>query len=457
MQLVPDAPRILVVDDEPAARSGLAELLREEGYSVRTAADGFKALGVADDWRPDILVTDLSMPGLDGLGLIDKLTERYGELSSVVVTAHGSVENAVDAMRRGASDYLTKPVDLHALLAVLARLERHRKLSAEATALREALDQRDRKGEFVVASRGYRRVVETLDQVRASGVNVVLFGESGTGKETLARHLHGTANEAPFEHFRVDALDPTLVERELFGFEPGAFEGAKITMDGAWQRAHGGTLFVEGIDRLDAHMQERLYEALRDGAAARMGGSRAEPVDLRVVASSESDLREAVDAGRFREDLYYQLAIVSLRVPTLRERHEDTIALAQVFFARERAKHRKRLRGMSPRALSVMASYPWPGNVPELEAAIVHAVAVSAGPDLQPRDLPAHVLRGGESPQDEAPRIPGASMAELERYAILKTLESVGGSTSKAAKILGISPRKIQYRLADYRALEEAS
>lgn len=452
-----EGPRILVVDDEAAARSALSELLREEGFQVRSAADGYKALGQLEDWTPDLLITDVKMPGLDGIGLMKKVREQLPGVGVVVMTAFGSVENAVEAMQQGADDYLTKPVHFPELLVVVRRVLEHYALRSENEKLRHELESPADAGsvEWIGQSKASRELLALVRQVSDSDASVLVLGESGTGKELVARALHawGSRAQHPFVTLHCAGLDEAALEQELFGYEQGAFPGAASRRDGLLAKANKGTLFLDEVGQLPAGMQVKLLRFLQDRSFERVGGSESSSVDVRVVAASDHDMHRDVETGKFREDLFYRLNVITLRVPALRQRREDVPALAMHFLQQYGGKNRKVIRGFSDRALRVLLNFEWPGNVRQLEHCVERAVVLCQSGEIEPRHLPREVM-AHERTLDETPVIPGTSMAELEKYAILKTLEHVRGSTSKAAEILGISPRKIQYRLAEYRDAE---
>jgi len=451
---IPSPGRVLVVDDDASARTALVELLRDEGFEVRPAADGFKALGQVDDWTPDLLVTDMQMPGIGGDELMQKLRERFEGIGVVVMTAHGTVEKAVAAMRQGADDYLTKPIDFEELLLVVRRVLATHELQRENARLRNALT-----GEPIAAgidwigqSRASKELLGIVRQVADSDASVLVLGESGTGKELVARALHAWSRrkQGPFVAVHCAALNEGVLESELFGHEKGAFTGAVVRRDGRFHKADRGTLFLDEVGEIPMAVQVKLLRVLQEREFERVGGDQTEHVDVRVVAATHKDLRQEVRAGRFREDLYYRLDVIGLHTPRLAERREDIPALARCFLERHTSRTRKLVRGFSDRALKVLLSADWPGNVRQLENCIERAVVMCQGNEIEPRHLPREIMQR-EHGEDELPHIPGASLAEVERYVILKTLEHVRGSTSKAAEILGISPRKIQYRLSEYR------
>jgi DNA-binding NtrC family response regulator len=444
--------RVLVVDDETNARNALAELLRDEGYTVETAPDGFKALPKLEELEPEVLLTDLKMPGIDGIELMQKAHNTDANLVTVVMTAYGAVDTAVAAMRQGAADYITKPINFEELSIVLERALERRRLRMEAGQLRHRLSQRDRIENIVGASAPMARVFETILQVAPSRASVLITGESGTGKELVASaiHQHSTRASGPFVKLHCAALAETLLESELFGHEKGAFTGAMGKRDGRFQQADGGTLFLDEIGEISPAIQVKLLRFLQQREFERVGGNQTIKVDVRIVAATHKDLSVEVREGRFREDLFYRLNVVTIETPPLRARISDIPLLATRFLQRFAEENGKELRGFSDEALQRLTQYAWPGNVRELENAIERAVVVCRHHEVRAQDLAPHIVRTSPRLEDGLPVVPGASLSELERYAILKTLEHTGGSTSRAAEILGISPRTIQYRLHEY-------
>ncbi len=451
---IPTAGNVLVVDDEPSARSALVDLLRDEGFTVRSAADGFKALGQIDDWTPDLLVTDVMMPGIDGIELMRKVRERVEGIGVVVMTAHGSVEKAVAAMQQGADDYLTKPLNFDELLLVVRRVLASHELRRENARLKTALTgEAIAPGvEWIGQSKASKELLGLVRQVADADASVLVLGESGTGKELVARALHAWSRrkKAPFVAVHCAALNEGVLESELFGHEKGAFTGAANLREGRFHRADGGTLFLDEVGDIPLGTQVKLLRVLQERQFERVGGNETLRVDVRVVAATHKDLHREVKEGRFREDLYYRLNVIGLHTPPLAQRREDIPALARFFLDRHASRSRKLIRGFSDRALRVLLNADWPGNVRQLENCIERAVVMCTGQDIEPRHLPREVMQH-EHDADEMPHVPGSTIAELEKWAIFKTLEHVRGSTSKAAEILGISPRKIQYRLAEYR------
>ena len=445
--------RILIVDDEVNARTALGELLREDGYQVETAADGFKALPKLDDFNPDLVLTDLKMPGMDGIDLMRKAREQDPERLVIVMTAFGAVDTAVSAMREGAADYLTKPINVEELSLVIDRALERRRLRAEAGHMRQRLAERHRLQNMVGSSPAIRKVFDTVLQVAPSRASVLITGESGTGKELIAAaiHEHSPRAAAPFVKLHCAALAETLLESELFGHERGAFTGAVARRDGRFQQADRGTLFLDEIGEISPAIQVKLLRFLQEHEFERVGGNQTVKVDVRIVAATNRDLAKRVKDGLFREDLYYRLNVVSIEMPPLRARPSDIPLLATFFLHRYGEENGRKLTGFTDDALERLVKHSWPGNVRELENAIERAVVISRGDEIRVEDL-APTIQPASGGTHGVPPIPGSTLAELERFAILKTLEHTGGSTSRAAEILKISPRKIQYKLQEYQA-----
>ncbi len=445
--------RILVVDDEVNARSALAELLRDEGFEVETAADAFKALGKYDVFAPHLVLTDLKMPGMDGIELVKRIHAMEDPAAVVVMTAFGAVQTAVEAMHAGALEYLTKPLNFDELLVVIDRVLETQALRAETRRLRLRVRDKVAPGNIVGSSPAMHRVFEIIEQVAPSKATVLLTGESGTGKELIASAIHQRSNRAskPFIKLHCAALAESLLESELFGHERGAFTGAVARRDGRFQIADGGTLFLDEIGEISPALQVKLLRFLQEHEFERVGSGQTIHVDVRVIAATNRNLSEEVARGRFREDLYYRLNVVAVEMPPLRDRRSDIPDLAKFFIDRCARDNGRPIDGLAPETIDLLMAYDWPGNVRELENAIERAVVMAPGPLIEPRHLPAsvrpsHRLDGG------APLIPGSTLAAIERHAILETLRATRGSTSKAAEILGISVRTVQYRLHEYQA-----
>jgi two-component system response regulator HydG len=442
--------RILVVDDEVNARTALVELLREAGYEVDAVGDGFKALGKLVDFAPDLVLTDLKMPGMDGVALLAKVREQSPDVPVIVMTAFGGVESAVAAMRSGARDYLTKPVNVGELEVVVAREIEQRRLRAEAGLLREQLAERYRFDNMVGSSAPMQEVFRTVAQVAGSRASVLITGESGTGKELIAAavHAHSPRAKGPFVKLHCAALAESLLESELFGHERGAFTGAVGRRDGRFSQANGGTLFLDEIGEVAPAVQVKLLRFLQERQFERVGGNDTISVDVRLIAATNRDLPAMVKGGKFREDLYYRLNVINLEMPALRARPSDIPLLAAHFLRKYAAENGKQIAGFSGEALERMAGYAWPGNVRELENVVERAVVLARSGEITVAELPLHL---GSATGRAGLEIPGATMDAIERYAITKTLEATGGSTSRAAEMLGISVRKIQYKLHEYQ------
>ncbi len=443
--------RILVVDDEPAARSGLQLLLRRDGYEVDLAEDGQDALERFAEHAPDVVVTDLTMPRVDGVTLLRRLREQDRDIPVILCTAVEDVAVAVEAMRAGAQDYLNKPVDFGALTVAIERALERRELRSEAENLRRQARETESAGMqgLVGTSAAMQRVYRVARQVAGARATVLITGESGTGKGELARAIHelGPRASKPFVALHCAALAESLLESELFGHEKGAFTGADKRRVGRFEQASGGTLFLDEVGEIPASTQIKLLRVIQERTFERVGGNETVHTDVRLIAATNRDLAADVAAGRFREDLFYRLNVVHVEMPPLRLRGGDVMVLATHFLRRFAEENRKRVDGFTDRARAKVLTYRWPGNVRALENAIERAVVLCEGTEIDEEDLPFESIPdtlGGL-------RVPGATMAELERYAILTTLEAVGGSTSRAAEILDISVRTIQYRLNEYR------
>jgi len=444
------AARILVVDDEDGARTGLEKLLRQAGYAVDTADGGQAALAVVLDRPPEVVITDLRMPGMDGMALCAKLHEANRDLPVIVVTAVGDVSSAVAAMRAGAADYLIKPIDFDALLMAIARARERHALRLETENLRRQLRERDSQGlrGLIGASPAMQKIYRVARQVAASRATVLITGESGTGKGELARAIHALSPraDAPFVALHCAAVPETLLESAMFGHEKGAFTGADKRRIGRFEQASGGTLFLDEIGELSLVVQTRLLRVLQERAIERVGGNETIAVDVRVIAATHRDLAAAITDGRFREDLYYRLNVVHLEMPPLRTRGGDILVLADAFLRRFAADNAKPIEEFSADARTRLLAGRWPGNVRELENAIERAVVLCEGAQIESDDLPHEERGASHGPL----QVPGATLAEIERWAILATLDATNGSTAKAAEMLDVSVRTIQYRLHEY-------
>jgi two-component system NtrC family response regulator len=444
--------RILVVDDEGNARQALRDILTEEGYELVEAADGEDALQLMQSFAPAAVLADVRMPKMDGITLLKKAREQGSDAVFVMMTAYASVEAAVEAMRAGAENYLVKPLDVNAVLVVLEKALEKLRLVRDTQNLRERVRERYRFHNIVGDAPELQAVYEVVKRAAPTRATVLILGESGTGKELIAQALHEESPRRDRAFIKVNcaALSETLLESELFGHEKGSFTGAIGRKEGRFELADGGTLFLDEIGDISPALQIKLLRVLQQKEFERVGGVSTIKVDVRLVAATNRDLASEVKNGKFREDLYYRLNVVAVTLPPLRQRKGDIPALVSHFVEKYGKAYTKEIRGLAPGTLNALLAHDWPGNVRELENVVERAVVLAKGLEMTADDLPP-TLRGPR-PRERTPGalIPGATLYEIEREAILRTLEMVGGSTSRAAEILGISVRKIQYRLKEY-------
>jgi len=442
--------RILFVDDEPTSRLGLEQLLRRKGFRVQSEADGEATLRAAAEFAPDVVVTDLRMPKMDGIELLKQLRAQDRDVPVIFVTAFGEVATAVAAMRAGADDYLTKPLEIDELILAIERAMERRALRSETEDLRRQLRERDGSGlqGMLGGSAPMQSVYQTAQQVAGSRATVLITGESGTGKGELARAIHALSPraKAPFVTLHCAALAESMLETELFGHEKGSFTGADRRRIGRFEQAQGGTVFLDEIGEISPALQVKLLRVLQERAFERVGSGETIKVDVRLIAATNRDLAQAVREGKFREDLYYRLNVVHVEMPPLRLRGRDSLLLAEHFLKRFVEENHARIKGFTERARHKLLQHRWPGNVRELENAIERAVILCKGNMIDVNDLP---FEGAPDVQSGV-RIPGSTMAEVERHVILATLDAVEGSTARAAEILDLSVRMIQYRMHAY-------
>ncbi len=443
--------RIFVVDDDTSSRELLARILASAGHQVTALQDGrevIERLG-GPGGPPDLVVSDIRMGEMDGLQLTDALRARAPETPVILVTAFGNIDGAMDAIRRGAVDYLSKPYDVDAIKVVVARALEQRRLAMENRALRRDLRDKYRLENVVGRSEAMLQVYKTAARVAATDATVLIQGESGTGKELVARAIHSSSPRAqrPFVAVDCGAIAEGVLESELFGHARGAFTGAQATRRGLFEEANQGTLFLDEIGDVGPNLQARLLRALQEGTIRRVGTNEPIAVDVRVVAASNKDLAAAVKEARFREDLFYRLNVVTIRIPPLRDRREDIPLLAEHFAA----KHgRAEGAAVSPAARDLLVAYDWPGTVRELENVVARALALNPSGVILPEDLPDHV-RGARPPAATAPPASVVvadrpTLDELERRYAAQVLQETGGNKTRAAEILGID-RKTLYRL----------
>lgn len=446
---------LLIVDDEESLCQLLQKVLRGAGHDADVAYSGEEALAAIENAVPAVLITDLKMPGMDGLELLRIVRDRFPQVLTVIMTAHGSVETAVEAMKLGAFDYLTKPFKLDEVKLVVERALSHARHRYD--------DNGDDDGDddfgLLGRSEPMQRLRQAIRQAGPTDASILIRGETGTGKELVARAIHAESNRAdgPFIKLNCAALPETLLESELFGHERGAFTGATTQKPGRFERAHKGTIFLDEIGDISPATQVRLLRVLQEREFERVGGTQTLRVDVRVIAATHRDLEAAVAAGEFRQDLYYRLNVVPIEVPRLADRTEDLPLLIEHFFARHGAPDRT----LAPEALALLQNYSWPGNVRELENLVQRLIVLTPHREIRAADLPvmfhatrgagrAHAAAAEAAAADEA--TPGLTLQEMERRLILRTLKETGGKRAEAAARLGISVRTLQYKLKQYQA-----
>jgi two-component system response regulator HydG len=445
--------RLLLVDDEAPARRELERLLTHEGFEVRGEPNGAAALVATAQFAPDLVVTDLKMPTMDGIELLHALRAAKHDVPVIVATGFGKIHSAVDAMRAGAEDYVTKPIDFDALLVAIRRAVERRSDREKVEAARRALRDVDGSGlhGLLGTSPAMQAVFSVAKRAAASRATVLLTGETGTGKGELAVAIHALSPraQAPFVALHCSSLAESLLESELFGHEKGAFTGADRRRIGRFEQADGGTLFLDEIGEISPLLQVKLLRVLQERTFERVGGSQPVKVDVRLVAATNRDLVKDVNSGRFRADLYYRLNVVTIDLPPLRMRSDDAITLAEHFLQRFAFENHSSVTAFTAAARTRIAEHSWPGNVRALENAIERAIVLASGTTIDEADL----LFEGEVDASAAVRIPGSTMAQIERHAIESTLKANGGSTVKTAAVLDLSVRTVQYRLHAYGAL----
>jgi DNA-binding NtrC family response regulator len=442
--------RVLIVDDERHQREILETILQSEGYETSVARNGRHALQIAREQPFDVVLTDMKMPDLDGIALLQELSRAQPAACVVLMTAHGTIDSAVEAMRKGAFDYLTKPLEKDVLLVVLGRALERTRLLRENYMLQEQLRDRFRIDNIVGAHGSMQDVFRIVHKVATSNSTVLIYGESGTGKELVAKALHQQSDrrQRAFYAVNVAALPESILEAELFGHEKGAFTGAESRKIGLFEQASGSTLFLDEVGDLKRDLQVKLLRALQEREILRVGGTERVKIDVRIVAATNRDLEADMRAGRFREDLFYRLNVIPLLLPPLRERRTDIALLVEHFLRKYRDP--KKPRDVSEKTLEVLTAYDWPGNVRQLESVIERALLLAEGDTIEPADLPAAVRAGLSTTRGPLGlEIPdsGIDLEGVERTLILKALEKTAGNVSRAARLLSLSRRTLQYRL----------
>jgi len=449
---------ILVADDEKNIREGLARALELDGYEVFQAEDGKQAMDHLQKRPIDLVLTDLRMPKVSGEELLKHIAGTQPNLPVIVLTGHGTVENAVGAMRHGAYDFLTKPVDLDRLSLLVKRALENRVLALEHEALKQEVSNLEKKRKYaqlIGKSAPMQRVYELVTQVASSRASVLITGESGVGKELVADAIHNLSErrEGPFIKVHCAALSETLLESELFGHEKGSFTGAIGQKKGRFELADGGTIFLDEIGEINPSVQVKLLRVLQERSFERVGGEKSLEVDVRVVAATNRDLKKEIAAGRFREDLYYRLNIVNIHIPPLRERQDDIPLLMATFLTELADENGKHIEGIDTKARIALSNYSWPGNVRELRNCIESAVVLCKGSILTLEDLPPAV-RSAEDGQMIKLEI-GVTMDQAEREIIRQTLIHFKGNKSRSAEVLGIGRKTLHRKLHDYDLIAE--
>jgi DNA-binding NtrC family response regulator len=442
---------ILVVEDEVNIRSALVTMLERLGHQVQGAGNAEEALGLLERSKIDLVMTDLRMPGLGGMEFLRRMKEKWPETEAIVMTAFGSIDTAVEAMRLGAYDYITKPIDRDRFHIVVEKaLERHT-LAMENQRLRDRLDTRTRFEQMVGESEPLQRVYSLVEMVADSAVTVLLTGESGTGKELVARAIHHSSDRAngPFVTLNCGALPENLFESELFGYEKGAFTGAMTTKAGRFELADGGTLLLDEVGELSLKSQVDFLRVLETKEFRRLGGTKVITVDARIIAATNRNLEEAVKQGDFREDLFYRLNVVPIHLPPLRERGDDIPLLAERFLREFAAQHHREPKEVSREAMRLLRLYAWPGNIRQLRNLMERLVITVKDPAIQPEHLPQDIQASKEDARTMVVAL-GSSLKDIERETIRRTLAEVTNHREQAAKLLGISLRALQYKIKEY-------
>jgi two-component system response regulator AtoC len=467
--MLPERKQILVVDDEPNLRRVLSALLVRDDYDVHAAEDGNRALEILGEHHIDMVLTDLRMPRMDGMELLRHVRAMDEDLPVVIVTAHGTVDNAVEALKTGAFDYITKPFDQTEVRTIVRKALRTRDLAAaEATRQSEspAVAGEMRYG-IIGTSGAIRELYAVIERVSDTPTTVLITGESGTGKELVARALHENSSrrDKPFIKVNCAAIPRDLMESELFGYERGAFTGAVASKPGRFELAHGGSLFLDEIGNIPTEMQVKLLRALQESEFERVGGIKTIRVDVRLVAATNSDLRREMEVGSFRDDLYYRLNVVPVRLPPLRERAEDVPLLVRHFLSKFNGRLNKQVVGVSADTQTVLMNHPWPGNIRELENVIERAVLFADTDEIQVSDLPLEVRDSSLSPRPRSSNMPPpqdavangeglkervkAAMSRLERDLIQRALDQTVGNVTHAARLLKISRKGLQLKMKE--------
>ncbi len=440
---------VLVVDDEPLQRDILKTILEDEGYETYTASSGEEGLRSVKEFDPDVVLTDLKMEGMDGIEFIESLPRKPFEPSVVVMTAYGTISSAVEAIKKGAFDYLAKPLDKDVLLITVKRAVERAELLKENLQLQKALFDRFKIEGIIGHSRKMVEAVEIMKKVSSSTVTMLILGETGTGKELAARAIHYNSSRRakPFTSINCAAIPENLLESELFGYESGAFTGALSRKIGLIEATSGGTLFLDEVGDLPQMTQSKILRVLQDKEVRRLGGRDTIRVDVRIIAATNKDLEEELQKKGFREDLYYRLKVVTIELPPLRERKEDIFALTEFFIKKYNQEFGKRVKGMEENAMKALMEYHWPGNIRQLESVIERAVLMSETPFINLKDVKSELrfLQGTEIVDFDLPD-EGINFEDIEKDLLRKAMSKANGVATKAAKLLGMSYKTFWYR-----------
>jgi DNA-binding NtrC family response regulator len=441
--------RVLIVEDDPATRTGLAELVQAWGFQTDEASDGEEALRKVTSFRPAIIVSDLVMPRMGGHELLRTLKDQLSDITFLLLTAQGTIESAVEAIKDGAYDYLSKPVDPQRLRILLQKAVERQETLREVRQLRRQLREQGSFGRIVGNSPGIRSLYRIIEQAAPTAASVLIWGESGTGKELVAQTIHELSPRAsfPFVAINCAAIPETLLESEIFGHEKGAFTGAHDRRTGVFELAHRGTLFLDEIAEMMPATQVKLLRVLQERTFRRLGGRQEQSVDVRVIAATNRDPAEAVRDGKLREDLYYRLNVFTIDLPPLRERRADIPLLVQTFLNEFNTRNNKAVRAVDQEAMYLLERYPWPGNIRELRNVIERATILAEGDFIEARHLPPPVVSRSEQTLPTVTLAPGTTVDEAERRLILLTLEHTRNNKTRAAEILGISLKTLHNKL----------
>jgi DNA-binding NtrC family response regulator len=441
--------RVLIVEDDPATRSGLAELVQAWGFQTEEASDGEDGLRKVTSFRPAIIVSDLVMPRMGGHELLRTLKDQLSDITFLLLTAQGTIESAVEAIKDGAYDYLSKPVDPQRLRILLQKAVERQETLREVRQLRRQLREQGSFGRIVGNSPGIRSLYRIVEQAAPTAASVLIWGESGTGKELVAQTIHELSPRAsfPFVAINCAAIPETLLESEIFGHEKGAFTGAHDRRTGVFELAHRGTLFLDEIAEMMPATQVKLLRVLQERTFRRLGGRQEQTVDVRVIAATNRDPSEAVRDGKLREDLFYRLNVFTVDLPPLRDRRADIPLLVQTFLNEFNSRNNKAVRAVDQEAMYLLERYPWPGNIRELRNVIERATILAEGDFIEARHLPPPVVSRSEQTLPTVTLAPGTTVDEAERRLILLTLEHTRNNKTRAAEILGISLKTLHNKL----------